>query len=347
MPTPSEPVTVNYLCPPQPAHPGRRRLSQLRVFAQLFFKRLCEPSRPWVAFVQPEHLGDIIASEPLVREVRRQNPGARILWFICRPYAALVRHHPFVDHAVEIECLSVWKRLRERIKFECVFEVFFEGRMCPSCREPLQRFKPSSILFENYYHAGSLLDAYAQSAGLSRPSDDQPQIFIPRRLRAGVDRFRLPEKFLVFHAKSSDRSRDWPAGKWQDLIRLLTLKHGIPVLEIGLETAVPGLMVSGYRSLCGELSLLEAAEVIGRAAVFIGVDSGPAHLANARRVPGVLLLGRWSLFYSYLPYSGFYAGSQDVTILRAAGPAAGISVFSVEEAVLQRWQAAAAALEER
>ena len=75
--------------------------------------------------------------------------------------------------------------------------------------------------------------------------------------------------------------------------------------------------------------------MIRRARFFVGVDSGPAHLANALRVPGVVLLGRFYNFRQYMPFTGFYASmASDVKILRnLAGPARDLTPDEVWEAV--------------
>ena len=63
-----------------------------------------------------------------------------------------------------------------------------------------------------------------------------------------------------------------------------------------------------YSNLCGQSGIAETAEDDSRrAALFIGIDSGPAHLANAVKTPGVILLGRYLTWDYYMPYTGFYA----------------------------------------
>ena len=110
------------------------------------------------------------------------------------------------------------------------------------------------------------------------------------------------------------------------------------MVEVGLRAAcaVDGSDVAGTArpvNLCGRLSLLETAEVIRRAALFVGVDSGPAHLANAVGTPGVVLLGRYRGFDAYVPYSGGYADGSNATLVRADGPAATIDPAAVARAV--------------
>jgi heptosyltransferase III len=75
-----------------------------------------------------------------------------------------------------------------------------------------------------------------------------------------------------------------------------------------------------YRNLCGQTGIAESAEIIRRAALFIGIDSGPSHLANAVKTPGVILLGRLLKWDYYMPYTGFYADARYCRILRHTGP---------------------------
>jgi heptosyltransferase III len=91
------------------------------------------------------------------------------------------------------------------------------------------------------------------------------------------------------------------------------------VLEVGISPLVVRTDEDRARSLCGRLSILETAEVIRRAALYVGIDSGPAHLANAVAAPAVILLGRFFGFARYRPFSGGYADGSRATLLHAAG----------------------------
>jgi heptosyltransferase-3 len=48
------------------------------------------------------------------------------------------------------------------------------------------------------------------------------------------------------------------------------------------------------------------ANIISGALFFIGIDSGPAHIANAFEIPGLILLGEFKNFKNHMPYSGAY-----------------------------------------
>ena len=96
--------------------------------------------------------------------------------------------------------------------------------------------------------------------------------------------------------------------------------HGLCVVELGLRSPLGRNDDENYRNLCGQTGIAESAEIIRRAALFIGIDSGPAHLANAVKTPGVILLGRYLTWDYYMPYTGFYADARNCRILRHAGP---------------------------
>src|SRR5690606_26937399 len=128
-------------------------------------------------------------------------------------------------------------------------------------------------------------------ANLPLPSDQQPQLYIQDEHRQMVDSLNLPDNYIVFHGKSNYHEKDWPAENWQKLIHWLTETRGYQVVEIGLESVIPDFKSANYRSLCGRLSILETAEVIKRGKYFIGLDSGPSHLANATGTFGFILMG--------------------------------------------------------
>ncbi len=85
--------------------------------------------------------------------------------------------------------------------------------------------------------------------------------------------------------------------------------------------------------MCGDRSLLETAELIKRSELFIGIDSGPAHFANATNTSGIILLGHHASFKKYMPYSGNYAKGINSKIIYEDGPACNIKVSHVYKIV--------------
>jgi ADP-heptose:LPS heptosyltransferase len=291
--------------------------------------------RPRVAISLIEHMGDIVAAEPISRLARQWYPDARIYWVTRVAYASLPQTYSVVDQVVTVGCLTEWMLLRRAGLFDVVWDLHFDGRHCWRCDIP--QVNPGvSVNMDDYYHHGCLLDAQCVSAGLPR-LDEGPTIKPPPTAVATVDSLSLPSHFVVFHGVSNDPRRDWSAEKWRELIDHILAARPVTVVEVGLKPLVIRNDSTRQLSLCGEPNMLETAEVIKRADLFIGIDSGPAHLANAVGTPGVIILGSFQDFLKYTPYSGSYANGSNADLVRAPhGPAANVPVEAVFSAVMER-----------
>ena len=292
-----------------------------------------QPGRPVVAIGLVEHLGDIVATEPIIRHLRREHPDGYLVWVVGHRYRELLEHHPQLDAVLPVGCLTDWILLRDAGVFDRVVDLHFHQRHCARCG--IRLVKPDGgrgVTSDNYYALGNLLHAFCRIGGLPTLAD-APELHVPAAPRAAVDRLALPPAYVAIHCASNETVRDWTADGWRELVsRILDL--GRPVVEVGLRPVV-GPARPGYVDLCGRLSILETAEVIRRAAAFVGIDSGPAHLANAVGTPGVIILGEYGPYRRYMPYSGEYASGRNATVLHADGPAAGTEVATVLDALVR------------
>ena len=286
------------------------------------------PDRKLVAIMLLEHLGDIVACEPVVRHIRKVHPDVFIVWGVKKAYRELVDNNPHIDLTIVIHCLSERLMLSNLGLFDEVIDLHFSDRYCSLCRRPLKKdHGPSKITLANYFQFGSLLSAMSQSAGLPA-LDDQPMVYIPEPAVRKVDSLKLPEEFVVINCTSNAFEKGWPADKWIRLLAEIKESVGLPIFEIGTETFLD-TSLSLSQSLCGKLSILESAEVIRRAKLFIGIDSGPAHLANAVGTFGIILMGSYLGFEQYTPFSGAYRSGKNAEIIHHGGRVADILVEHV------------------
>ena len=290
--------------------------------------------RPLVAIILSEQMGDIIACEPVAREVRRRHPNGHIIWVVREPYVELVSHHPDLDGYLVEKCPSerVWL-LRSGI-YDRVYNMHISHRTCRYC--PEDPVNPTAdrigLTFDNYLDRGDLLYTFSEAAGLPALTDD-PRMYIPEAVRQRVAALNLPESPLVIHCQSSYVPRDWPAENWNRLVEWLLQTHPYSIVEVGVNPIVTQEHPR-FRSLCGQLSLLETADVIRRARLFIGIESGPAHMANAVGTTGVILQGQLFDFVDYRTYSGRYKRGEGVTIVNHPGhPCAELPYADVQRAV--------------
>ncbi len=305
----------------------------IKHLAALQRKKARKQGNPLIALALIEHMGDIIAAEPIARLARVHFSDARIVWFVRKPYQALPSAYPEVTEIVVVQCMTEWLLLWSYGIIDVVWDLHISERPCPVCKAFFQKpGEPGKVTYQTYYSLGNLLETQCMSAGIEKLRDGPVLHSSPDIIRS-VDALALPARFVVIHTKSNDDARDWMDTKWIEFINHLRTSFSGHVIEVGAIPHIVGSDAVQQRSLSGKLSMLETAEVIRRAELFVGIDSGPAHLANAVGTPGVILLGHYKNFHSYMPYSGLYATKLGATILRANGPAANLAVNEVTQAV--------------
>jgi heptosyltransferase-3 len=277
-----------------------------------------------VLIVLDERLGDIMACEPIIAAVRRRHPDDLVIWLVRPAYACLLRDHPGLDGLLEIYCLGEWIYLMRLPFFDIAYDLNINRRLC-LCGIPLRkRHGNPEIVFENYYERGPLLQAFAEAAALDlSPSERSATPWLrPTPLPEALRR-KLPEgPFVAIHARSDDPARNWNPEGWRSLIEHAWREHALPTVEIGTSSELGLPKGDTYTDLTGACSILETAEIIRRSSLFVGIDSGPAHLANA-----VGTLGNYQRWKTYTPYTGRYADEGYCTLLRhREGPVNGLPI---------------------
>ncbi len=283
-----------------------------------------------------EHMGDIVACEPVARYLKFNHPTAHIAWAVHPAFRELVDTNPFIDETITLDCLTDWMKLRSHTSSDKIIDLHANYRICQHCLIPLvKRHGNPFVTVYDWFDHGALLEAFSVGAGLPRLSA-QPRLYVGEEHEAAVDALDLPEKFCVIHRVSNDSNKDWTEAGWQAVVPLLRDRFGLEVIEVGAgRSSILPKPLDGTIDLVNRLPMLQTAEVIRRARLFIGIDSGPAHFANALQVPGVVLLGRLSYFRQYSPFTGFYASASPlVKIVRhLTGKTYQLTIEEVSEAI--------------
>ncbi len=287
-----------------------------------------------IAIVLAEQFGDIVACEPVSRYVREQFPTANIVWVVRKPFAEIVKFNPHLNgFHVEFSVLETILLL-ENQAFDKVFNLHISNRFAAYNRRVQKNSLADklNITVHTYFFHGCILEVFSEIAGLPR-LQEAPKLYLPSFVKNQVDTLLLPAQFIVIHCQSNLPSKNWNKAHWHHLVKDILQHTTFSIVEIGLtpeiETVNPRII-----NLCGKLSLLETAEVIRRSTLFIGIDSGPAHFANALDIYGVILLGKLADFDNYMPYSGRYQSGDNATIVRQQGkPCSELPYESVWEAV--------------
>ncbi len=304
----------------------------LKVKKNNFFKT----HRKVIVISQVVHLGDIVACEPIVRQVRTENPDAFILFALHRNYRELADAFPEVDYVLPLICISEWARFAGLALFDKIYDLNIYGRSCEICKVPwLKSDGDRGITTSNYYNFGNLLDIYCKTGGVTSSSVG-PKLSPGEENIEVVSKLNLPDKFVVLHAGSNEQDRELPVSALCSIIKHINTTWGLPVIEIGLKHLAIAAEDKVNRSLCSNLSILQSAEVIRRSVLYLGTDSGPAHMANAVGTYGIIVLGHYRHFCNYMPYSGDYANSIRSELLYHDGPVAEMPVARVIDAIDRR-----------
>jgi ADP-heptose:LPS heptosyltransferase len=125
----------------------------------------------------------------------------------------------------------------------------------------------------------------AAAPPVSLPSADEE-----RQARVWQD--RLPDGFLALHPGSGSARKNWPAARFLAVVE--RLRPSEPWLVVG--GPADRTAVEPFRSRAGalvacDLPLRVLGALLARARVFVGNDSGVAHLASAWGAPTVALFG--------------------------------------------------------
>jgi heptosyltransferase III len=286
---------------------------------------------PLIGIFLIEHLGDIVACEPVARFLRREHPDAYLVWCVRPPYADLVRNHPALTACIQVHCLSVKKYLVRSGLFTSVIDLHFPERFCALCRTKAPAGVQTEITLGNFYQFGNILQSFSRYAGLPE-LNEPPQLWLLSAPEILPHYSLTSHRYIVFHCSSNTPDKEWESNHWNTLARFITDNFQITVVEIGSVSLIHSL-TDKYCNACGTTSLAESAELIRSAALFIGIDSGPAHIANALSTPGIILMGSYLNFKRYNPFSSGYGNGTTAQIIFTDGPVSTIQYSDVREKV--------------
>lgn len=254
-----------------------------------------------------EHIGDIVAAEPISRYVREQHQNKAITWVVDKKYEELIRSNPAVDSVITVSCFSEWILLRKFSSSQNLYDLHLDKKVCDKHHLQYEKEAPAGIDNKNYYEKGNLLYCFSRSAGITMDVSVTPKLYLIRRIKQEF----FPQ--IVIHTSSNNLKRDWTKEGWNELMKyLIGFFPDSKIAEIGFQRSID-TNAPNYINCCGNRKLSDIAELISECSLFIGVDSGFAHFANALEKESLILIGAYNGFTHYMPYSGKFqkeCGSQ-------------------------------------
>jgi len=251
-------------------------------------------------------MGDIVHALPAVASLRANFPDSHITWVVESKWAPLVEGNGVVDRVVLFERREpgTWTRTRSELlargyDFAIDFQGLIKSALVAHFARPerivgfgpgIVRERPASWFYSKRVQTNSAhvvdraLDLAAAAAGLPNPSPASQSFPLPQGRPEG----QLPDRpFVLACPLAGWTSKQWPLEHYEALAKLIRDRLGMPLVLNG----APGTLPETPWAVHHESGIAGLIDATRRAALVVGVDSGPVHLAAALHKSGVAIFG--------------------------------------------------------
>jgi heptosyltransferase I len=247
-------------------------------------------------------MGDIIHSLPGAASLKHSFPAAHISWVVEPRWVPLLEGNGFVDRIIVFrrdDPIS-WKRTKDELRAERYdlavdFQGLTKSALIAHLARPeriagfgagVVRERPAGLFYSNRVESKAVhvVDQALDLAAGAGASNLLRAFPLPVGAREG----RLPEgPFALASPLAGWGSKQWPLEYYEKLAGLLKSRLGMPLVLNGAPGAVPA--VPG--TMAHESGITGLIDATRRAALVVGVDSGPLHLAAALNKAGAAVFG--------------------------------------------------------
>ena len=296
-----------------------------------------------ILLIKLSSIGDIVMATPAAKAVRTAFSDAYITWAVDSRFSELLSGNPYVDEVITwhrgkglgrgmAEFTRLARAVRSR-RFDTVVDLQGNGRsalltLCSGAtrrigyaqtREFAQLAYSERVACAEFPHGMSchagLLHALSPDARFERgemfvPISDEDRRFAEDILLSEVgDSIPVAALFPA----TTRLNKHWPAERWAALAQILCERLGITPLLLGspgdaaLGRTISSSVSGGMVSVVGRTTLPQAAALIERSALAIGVDTGLLHMAVALNRPTVGIYGPTDAWRNHEHATGFRA----------------------------------------
>jgi len=248
-----------------------------------------------VAVVRLRSMGDCILSTPAVSILKRARPDVSLAIVVEERFAAIFEGNPDVD----IILRPRWSALRSWNPRLCInlhggpASAMLTALSGAGTRAGFAHFRHSFIYNVKIPRAQQILDTETKVHTAEHLASAMfylgaPRVEIPKaRLFAAPSRESRP--YAVIHPVASAPDKTWPAERFTDIANHLERSLELDPVFIG----AAGEDLSSFRKwrTIPGAPLAELKSLIAGASLFLGNDSGPAHMAAAFGIPEVVIFG--------------------------------------------------------
>jgi ADP-heptose:LPS heptosyltransferase len=280
-----------------------------------------------ILVIRLDHIGDVIFSTAVARNLKEHYKGAKVTFLVGSFARGVVMDNTYIDEVICYDAPWFSRKGRRIFEFARFFKLANElkkhnydlGIDLRGDFRHIVLMALSDIKFRIGYGitgGGFLLNrrvkyregvhAIEHNLDLLRGMSvdiiaNRPKIYVSKENEQTASDIisgnsLTKEDFItIIHTTAGYRSKNWLDYRFAELIEVISRKYKSKIVLIGSDGDKEKngriLELSGVNgvNLSGETSLPVLTALIKRASLFIGVDSGPAHIAALEDIPSVVL----------------------------------------------------------
>ena len=284
-----------------------------------------------ILVIKLRYLGDVLLTTPLFNALRTHFPEAFIAAAVNKGTEDMLTDNSAINQIFTVErdanfLSDLQKQLRlireiRQLKFDIILELTSNDRGAILAytsgakrrlgfKKKREKFLRQSLFFtdlidvENNLHIAEKHLEMAKALGCSLPAA-KPVLFWNSREQTDCEQILKNNgisedvSYIVLHPSSSALHKVWSAEGYATLCDYLWDKWEIRTIlicgndaeELRMNQAICALAGSAPLNLGGQLSIKQTAALLSRATLFIGIDSGPMHMATAVNTPVAAIFG--------------------------------------------------------
>lgn len=286
-----------------------------------------------ILIIQLQQLGDSMVFTPTLRAIRKRYPNTRIdLLVNSISYEIYSKSHYINNfwilkgnHKVSWEMFKLLRRIRKQnydCSVLCITQRAFRYNLISYLTKTKERigfnwrnrsflntisipFDESKSYIDLNLKIAVVLDAKPQGRDMEVWYNDEDRRYIDGLLNNHkVTKDRI---FISIHPGSNWQSKRWFPERFAQVADFLVSDYNAQVIFSGTEKdrevvdAIRTKMSQPSISLIGKTNIRQLAALIERCKLFVSVDSGPQHIAQAVGTPMVLLMSTIDLPYRWRP----------------------------------------------
>lgn len=248
-----------------------------------------------VAIIRLRSLGDCVLTTPAISLLKRARPDLQIGVVVEPRFAAVFTGNPDVEQILAPEVPEV-VRWRPELALNLhggTRSVQLTMASRATLRAGFDHFRLQSLYNVRIARAQDILGVARKVHTAEHLASAMFYLGVPisnvPRARLFADRQPTSSPYAVIHPVASAPDKTWPAQRFLDVARYVQERLALDPVFIGGPGECLGAF-RGYRVISGA-PLEHVKSLLASASLFVGNDSGPAHIAAAFGVPVVVLFG--------------------------------------------------------